>query len=172
MKKAKTLILLAFIAISTALSAQQIKIPNSRCTFSFPNGGWKYLQTNQISDDAVVYLYSYSKDYVIDNTGDTVLPFMRIYVKKNFTGTVYDLAYSRFMTQPFQSLDEFLRPDGSFGYWGAYTNEDDGKDYEFLMLYLTDQNTGFEVRIECTRDNYEQFEKDFKDIINTVKIRK
>ena len=171
MKTRKHLLLLAMLAIVSIASAQ-IKIPNTRLSFDFPNNGWKYLQTTNVDNNTTVYLYSYAGDYVVDNAGDTVLPFMRIYVRQNYDGSVYDLAYSRFITQPFQSLDEYVNEDGSFGYWGAYTNEEDGKDYEFLMLYTKDKNTIFEIRLETTRYNYEQFEDEFKKIMSTVKISK
>ena len=167
----RTAALLLMLTIAGIASAQ-VRIPDTKVSFNFPNGGWKYLQTNNINNNTTIYLYSYSAKYVVDNSGDTVIPFMRIYVRKNFTGTVYDLAYSRFMSQPFQSLDEFQNPDGSFGYLGAYTNEDDGKDYEFRMIYLKDGNTAFEIRLETTLDTYEQFETEFNDIIATIKKNK
>lgn len=163
--------MLLMLAIATIASAQ-IKIPETNVSFTFPSKGWKYLQTNKLSNNTVIYLYSYAADYVIDNTGDTILPFMRIYVRKNYDGTVYDLAYSRFMVQPFQSLDEIPHGNGGLEYLGAYTNEDDGKDYEFRMLYIKDRNTVLEIRLECTVDNFEDFEKEFTEIINSVKVNK
>ena len=123
MKIIKSL-LLSFMLVLTMAASAQIKIPNTRVSFEFPNNGWKYLQTTNVDNNTTVYLYSYAGDYVIDDTGDTVLPFMRIYVRQNYDGSVYDLAYNRFMTQPFQSLDEYVNPDGSFGYWGAYTGDE------------------------------------------------
>ncbi len=155
-----------------SMAAAQIKIPETNVSFAFPTNSWKYLQTNKLSDNTVIYLYSYSADYVIDSQGDTTLPFMRIYVRKNYDGTVYDLAYSRFMVQPFQSLDEIPHPNGALEYLGAYTDEEDGKDYEFRMLYIKDRSNILEIRLECTVDNFEDFENEFSEIIKSVKVNK
>ena len=76
------------------------------------------------------------------------------------------------MVQPFQSLDEIPHADGSLEYLGAYTNEDDGKDYEFRMLYIKDRNMVLEIRLECTVDNFEDFENEFLEIIKSVKVNK
>lgn len=158
------IVLLLFVSIASA----QIKIPETNVSFDFPDGGWKFLQTNKLSNNSVVYLYSYSADYVVDNSGDTIIPFMRIYVRKNYEGTVYDLAFSRFMVQPFQSLDEKLHQNGILEYLGAYTNEDDGKDYEFRMLYVKDKNNLLEIRLETSVDTFEDFEQQFNGIINSI----
>lgn len=171
MKFLKALCLTIMLSAAVLVSAQ-IKIPDTRVSFSFPNGGWKYLETTKISNDVNVYLYSYAKTYVVDNAGDTVIPFLRIYVRKHFSGTVFDIAYSRFMAQPFQAFDEFPFSTGGLGYTGAYSNEKDNKDYEFRMVYLIDGNTAIEMRLETTLDTYEKFEKEFTDITNTVKISK
>lgn len=151
-----------------AMAAAQVKIPGTNMSFSFPNGGWKFLQSTTVDKNTTVHLYSYN-DVVVDSQGDSILPFMRIYVRQNFDGSVYDLAYERYLVLPYQSLDEKVYEDGSIGYWGAYTNDDDGKDYEFLMLYKQDKNTVMELRLEVTRDNYEELEDDFKAILASVK---
>ena len=171
MKTLRKIILPVLLTLAFSLSAQ-IKIPDTRVSFSFPNNGWKYLETTKIDNNTSVYLFSYAGDYVIDSVGDTILPFMRIYVRKNFTGTVYDLAYSRFMSQPFQSLDEYVYEDGSIGYLGAYTNEADGKDYEFRMVYLKDKSTAIEIRLESSLDTYNDFENDFLSILKSIKTSK
>ena len=156
---------------AVAVNAQTIKIPNTNVSFQFPTGGWKYLQTTKVNENATVYLYSWSSTYVVDSTGDTVIPFMRIYVRKNYSGTVFDMAYERFGTQPFQSLDEYPFRDG-LGYWGAYANEEDGKDYLFRMVYLKDRSNMLEIRLETTRDNYDEFDDKFQEILKTVTISK
>lgn len=170
MKYIKTLLFIAAIAASTLLSAQSIKIPETTVSFSFPNSGWKYLQTNKVNNNVTVYLYSYSKTFVVDSRGDTVIPFMRIYVHKNYSGSVYDMAMKRYNTQPFQSLDEYPFK-GGLGYWGAYTSDDDGKDYLFRMVYLKEHSNAIEIRLETTRDNYDAFDKEFKAILNTIKLQ-
>lgn len=166
----KKILIIALLAIAAAASAQVIKIPETKLSFSFPDGGWKYLNTNKVNDNVTVYLYSYSKDEVVDGTGDTIIPFMRIYVHKNYSGTVFDMAFMRFNSQPFQSLEEYPFLDG-LGYWGGYINDEDGKDYFFQMVYLKDHNTAIEIRLETTRDTYDNFEKEFKAILNTVKMQ-
>ena len=109
---------------------------------------------------------------MIDNTGDTILPFIRVYLKSNYPGSVYDLAYSRFLKQPFQSLDEHIFENGALEYLGAYSNENDGKDYEFRMLYFKEGNNMAEIRLETTVDTFDNFDKTFIDIINSVKAIK
>lgn len=164
----KYLVLGLFLLIAAAASAQ-IKIPDTKISFKFPDDGWKFLETTNVDKNTTIHLFCYSGRYVIDNVGDTTLPYMRIYVRKNYDGSVYDLAYQRFLTQPFQSLDEYMYDDGSFGYLGAYTSEDDDKDYEFRMIYVKDRTTIVEIRLETTRDNYEEFDSDFTAILNSIK---
>ena len=171
MKILKSIILIVLLAGAGIASAQVIKIPETKASFSFPNGGWKYLETNKVNSNVTVYLYSYSKSIVVDNGGDTIIPFMRIYVRKNYKGTVYDLAFSRFGSQPFQAFDEYPFLDG-LGYYGGYIDEKEHKDYFFRMVYLKDGNTGLEIRLETTRDTYDDFDEEFKAILNTFKIEK
>ena len=45
-----------------SVAAAQIKIPETNVSFAFPTNGWKYLQTNKLSENTVIYLYSYSAD--------------------------------------------------------------------------------------------------------------
>lgn len=170
MKHIRSIILVLMLTAFSLVSAQAIKIPDTRLSFSFPNGGWKYLETKKVNNDITVYLYSYSKKVVVDKKGETVIPFMRIYVHKNYSGNIYDLAFKRYSAQPFQSLDEYAFKDG-IGYWGAYTDDKDGKDYLFQMVYFKDRTTAFEIRLEVCRDNYDDFEKDFKAILNTIKLQ-
>lgn len=168
MRVLKHFFLLALLTVTVSTTAQ-IKIPNTHFSFSFPSNGWKYLQTNKVDNDVTVYLYSYAKDYVIDSVGDTVIPFMRIYVRQNFDGTVYDLALNRYTNQPFEPLDNYVLKDGSLGYLGAYTSTEDSKDYVFRMLYMKDGKTAIEIRLECPLDNYEDFEGEFLSILHTIK---
>lgn len=169
-----TVVLAALLAFSAATMAQ-ITIPQTRVQFSFPNGGWKFLEAQQIDKNTALYLYSYSATPVVDKTGDTILPFMRIYVKTNHLGSVYDFAYKRYMLQPFQSIEEYstgMPGEQGLGYLGGYTNMDDGKDYAFRMMYFKDKTTLFEVRIETTTDTYRRFEKEFEGIMKSFTIKK
>lgn len=169
MKSLRQILFIAMLVAVTLASAQAIKIPETGASFSFPNGGWKYLSTNKVDNNVTVYLYSYSKETVYDNKGDVVIPFMRIYVRKNYSGTVFDLAYLRYNNQPFQAIEEYPFKNG-LGYWGGYTSNEDGKDYFFQMVYFKDRNTAIEIRLETSRDSYDKFEKEFKAILNTIKL--
>ena len=174
MKHLKHIIFVFSLLIALSAGAQ-IKVPGTNVTFRFPNGGWKFLQTTKVDKNTDVYLYSYNAKYVVDSVGDTIIPFMRIYVKKNYKGSVYDMAYSRFLKQPFQSLDEYfdgLPSADGIGYLGAYTSDEDRKDYEFRMIYFKDNTTALEIRLETSRDNYDDFEEEFLSILHSVTIKK
>lgn len=168
-------ILLLFCFVTIAFCGRaQITVPNTNVTFSFPRGGWKYLQTLAVDRNTVAYLYSYCGKYVLDNRGDTILPHLRVYVKKNFDGTALDMAYMRYLNQPFQSLSESvegLPGSGGISYVGAYNNLDDHKDYKFQMMYFMVKNTVFEFRLETTLDTYPQFEKEFTEIMKSVTVK-
>lgn len=174
MRKIATLLLtVAFLAIShTAMS--QIKIPGTSVSFELEPENWRYLRTFQLDDGADIFLYYYAGDVLVDTEGDTVLPFLRIYVNDSFEGDVYQLAYERYMQQPFQSLDEYthgpgLPRNGGIGYVGAYTNPTEQKDYQFLMTYFTSGDAIVEFRLETTKDTFEEMESEFRTILNTIK---
>ena len=100
---------------------------------------------------------------------------MRIYVRPNYKGNMFELAYSRFTSQPFQSMNEYY--DGipgteGIGYIGAYRNTNDGKDYQFRMIYFKDDDNAIEVRIETTTDTYADFDRTFDNILRTFTINK
>ena len=121
-----------------------------------------------------MYLYCYTGHVLVDMEGDTVLPFLRIYVNKNYDGDLYDLAYERYEAQPFQSLKEYskgngLPSNGGIGYIGAYTNPSDQKDYQFFMTYFKDKGTSVEFRLETTKDTFEEMEFEFTDILSSIK---
>ena len=166
----KYIIILALMAFTTIASAQ-IKIPGTRYSFQFPTDEWKFLQTTNVDKNCSVYLYSFNGRYVVDNAGDTTLPFMCIYVRKHYDGSVYDIAYQRFQQHPYQSLDEYPFGDGGIGYLAAYTDRKDNKDYEFRMVYIKDRSTIIEVRLETTVDNFEEFDEMFQSIINSLSVK-
>ena len=169
----KTLLLL-FSLLALAASAQ-IRIPGTKVEFSLPEGQWKYLQTTKVDRNTNVYLYSYCAESVVDSKGDTVLPFIRIYVRKNYPHAAFDLAADRWADQPFQSLDEWTEglpsPDG-IGYIGAHTGVQDQVEYLFRMVYFKEKSTAVEFRLETTRDTYERFDPVFKEIIESIEIVK
>lgn len=153
----------------------QNRIPSSNVVFGFPDGGWKYLRTYDVDQDTKVYLYSYSAEVVVDAVGDTVLPNMRIYVRKNYTGSVYDMMLSRYQHNPYQTIEEYtegLPAADAVGLQAIYKNVDDNKDYIFNMIYFKDKSTAVEVRVETTKDTYSKFEDKFKSILSTFKIEK
>ena len=170
----RCLVLVAVLA-SSLISAAQIRLPDTRISFEFPQGGWKYLETTTIDDNTTIYLYSYSAKTVTDASGDTILPFLRIYVRKNFNKSIYDLVYLRSLQQPFVSINEYMKglpSDEGIGYDGAYFSKSDQKDYRFHMIYFKDKDTAFEFRAETTEDTYQDFVEEFNSIINSIKITK
>ncbi len=166
----KTILLSVMLAFATLISAQ-IKVPGTNVQFSFPHGGWKYLQTTVVDKNTTVYLYSYAARDVIDEMGDTVLPHLRVYVRKNYDKSVYDLSYDRFNQLPYQTLSDFQPTvPGSLGLIGAYQSVLDNKSYEFRMVYLKDKNTAVEFRTETTVDTFDEFDKEFQEIIATLRV--
>lgn len=169
MRKLFTTLVLVMIA---AAAAAQIKVPGTNVEFNLPTNEWKYLQTTKVDKNTNVYLYSYNARNVIDQEGDTIIPFLRIYVRKNYTKSVYDLAYDRFTAQPFQALDEYTEglPNSGIGYIGAYSSAYDEKDHQFRMIYFKDRNTALEFRAETTVDTYNDFADTFKKILESIQI--
>lgn len=170
MKKILGLVVLFLLSFSVMA---QNKIPGTKVTFDFPRGGWKYLQTIKVDENTNVYLYSYSHKLLVDEEGDTILPNMRIYVRKNYTKDVFDLVMERYMMNPYQSLEEYTDnlPAPGIGYKGIYQSGDN-KYYKFDMIYFKEKNVAFEFRLETTNDTYEQVEDDFVQILNTISIEK
>ena len=99
---------------------------------------------------------------------------MRIYVKQNYSDSPFELAYERSVQQPFQSREEYMEgltgKDG-IGYIGAYTGVDDGKDYQFRMIYFRDGSNVVEIRMETTLDTYEEMDKEFDEVMKTVRTK-
>lgn len=169
----KTVVLVALMAFA-ASAAAQITIPGTDVSFRLNNDDWRYLRTFKLDDGADIYLYYYVGHVIVDMEGDTVLPCLRIYVNERYEGDVYELAYDRYMLQPFQSVDEYthgpgLPKSGGIGYMGAYTNPSSRKDYQFFMTYFKSRNTAVEFRLETTKDTFEEMEFEFRDILGTLK---
>ena len=162
-----------FILVSiTSAVAQTNKIPGTDVSFTLPSGEWKYLETYEVNKDVSVYLYSYAAEDVVSPHGDTIVPFVKIYVHRNYTGSVYDLAYSRYVHQPFESIEEFTTgvPQKGLGYVGAYTDAKEKRDYQFRMVYFKVKNTAIEFRCETTLDTFKQFDPRFSAIISSLKV--
>ena len=169
----KRLLIVTVFALMCHAALCQISIPSTNVTFNLPEGNWKYLQTKNIDKNTNVYLYYYAGNTLIDSVGDTVLPFLRIYVRKSYSGEVYELAYERYLQQPFETLKEYdngLVTDDAMGYDGAYTSQSDGKDYRFKMIYFRDKKNIIEFRLETTRDTFKEMVDEFDDIIDSIEI--
>lgn len=174
MKKILKTVVLALLMAMASSAAAQITIPGTSVSFRLNGDDWRYLRTFKLEDGADIYLYYYVGHVLVDLEGDTVLPCLRIYVNEDYDGDVYELAYDRYMLQPFQSVDEYthgpgLPKDGGIGYMGAYTNPSSQKDYQFLMTYFKSRGTAVEFRLETTKDTFEEMEFEFKDILGTLK---
>lgn len=169
----KLIATLALVLMASAASAQ-LTIPGTSVTYRLNNEDWRYLRTFELPEGGDVYLYCYTGHLVVDSEGDTVLPFLRIYVNKGYDGDLYELAYERYELQPYQALMEYSKGEGlpskgGIGYIGAYTNPSDNKDYQFRMTYFKDRGTVVEFRLETTKDTFEEMDFEFKDIMGSIK---
>lgn len=173
MKRIMQCLALAAMLMLPAIANAQLTIPGTAVTFQLDKD-WRYLRTFTERDGANVYYYCYVGEVLVSDDGDTVLPFLRIYVNEGYSGDVYELAYARYEQQPYQSLREWSKGDGlpksgGLGYEAMYTKPSDGKDYHFLMTYFKDRRTAVEFRLETTRETYEDMEVKFKKILSSVK---
>lgn len=165
---------LVALLLCASVSNAQLTIPGTNVTYRLNSEDWRYLRTFELAEGGDIYLYCYTGHVLVDMEGDTVLPFLRIYVNKDYDGDLYELAYERYEAQPFQSLKEYTKGEGlpskgGIGYIGAYTNPSDQKDYQFYMTYFTDRGTSVEFRLETTKDTFEEMEFEFKDILGSIK---
>lgn len=171
MMKKLLFLLLAFYLFGGMLQAQQVRIVGTDVSFTFPSK-WKYLNTTKVDANTNVYLYCY-KQQTVCHKGDTALPFLRVYVRKNYTGSVFDFAFQRYSQQPYQSMTDYVKglglpKNGGLGYVGAYTNTKNKKDYQFRMVYFKEKNTIVEFRLETTRATYKQMEREFDSILGSL----
>ena len=172
MKKILHLLLLgSFLLLLFHPASAQERIPGTKVTYQFPSK-WKYLSTTTIDKNTKLYLFCY-KEHAVVADGDTTLPFLRIYVRKNYTKPISDLVFERYMGQPYQSLDDYthglgLPATGGMGFVGAYTNTKDRRDYQFRMVYFKEANTIVEFRLETTRNTYTQMEPEFEQILKSL----
>lgn len=160
-----------FVVVFGAVAQAQVSIPGTKVKFNFPSK-WKYLNTEKVDANTLRYLYYYT-DQVVASKGDTTLPFLRIYVRKNYTASLFDFVFERYSKEPYQSLSDYteglgLPKTGGMGYVGAYTNVQDKKDYQFRMVYFKVQNTVVEFRLETTRATYAMMEKEFVNILKSL----
>ena len=149
----------------------QVSIPGTKVKFTFP-GKWKYLNTEKVDANTMMYLYFYEAKTVC-HAGDTTLPFLRIYIRKNYNKPLNDFVFDRWSKEPYQALKDYtkglgLPATGGMGYIGAYTNLKDRKDYQFRMVYFMVQNTVVEFRLETTKDTYSQMDAEFVSILKSL----
>jgi len=166
------LALLLFLLLGAGAQAQ-VAIPGTKVQYTFPSK-WKYLSTEKIDANTTQYLYFYSAK-AIASKGDTTLPFLRIVVRRNYSGPIYNFVFDRYNREPYESLSDYtqglgLPRSGGMGYVGAYTNVKDKKDYQFRMVYFKVQNTIVEFRLETTRATYPLMEKEFEAILKSLKF--
>lgn len=170
----KRLLFVLLLLAGSGAATAQLTIPGTNVTYRLNNEDWRYLRTFELAEGGDVYLYCYTGHVLVDMEGDTVLPFLRIYVNKDYDGDLYELAYERYEAQPFQSLKEYTKGEGipskgGLGYIGAYTNPSDQKDYQFYMTYFEDKGTSVEFRLETTKDTFDEMDFEFKDILSSIK---
>lgn len=169
LRRALPFLLLMFLS-GAALQAQ-VAIPGTKVQYTFPSK-WNYLTSKKVDQNTTVYHYYYTAKILVSK-GDTALPYLRIRVRKNYTGTLYDYVYDRYIAEPYQPLKDYteglgLPKSGGMGYIGAYTNLSDNKDYQFRMVYFKVQNTVVEFRLETTKATYPQIEKEFESILGSL----
>lgn len=166
------MIALLFFSVLGSYVQAQVAIPGTKVHYTFPSK-WKYLSSQRVDANTMQYLYFYNAKPVVSK-GDTTLPFLRIFVKKNYTKSVYDFVFERYSKEPYESLLDYteglgLPKTGGMGYIGAYTNIKDKKDYQFRMIYFMVGTTIVEFRLETTRATYKMMEKEFESILRSIK---
>ena len=169
----KGLVLLGLLLSMAAsgMAQSQVTIPGTKVKYTVPTH-WHFLKTDKVDKNTNVYLYYYSGKILVSQ-GDTALPFLRIRVRKNYSGDLVDYVYDRYVAEPYQPLKDYthglgLPKNGGMGYIGAYTNPGDKKDYQFRMVYFKAQNTIIEFRLETTRGTYAQMAKGFEAILGSL----
>ena len=174
MKKTLRLTLWCLLVVLPATAFTQIGIPGTRFSFNLNADNWQYLRSFKAADGADVHLYCYTGRILVEPSGDTALPNLRIYVNPHFDGDLYSLVYNRYLLQPYQSLGDYTRglglpATGGIGYKGGYTNPADQKTYFFRMTYFADKKAAVEFRLETTQDTFSEMEPEFEAILKTIK---
>ena len=89
---------LMLVTLCGSVSHAQVGIPGTRIQYKFPSK-WKYLSSQKIDANTMQYLYCYTAKTIVSK-GDTALPFLRIYVRKNYTPSVYEFVFERYNKEP------------------------------------------------------------------------
>lgn len=164
-------IVLGLLFLFGGMAHAQVPVLGTHAKFTFPSK-WAFFKTQKIDANTDMYLYYY-KQSIIVHKGDTALPVLRIYVQKNYEGSLYDFVFDRYMQEPYQSLTDYtegigLPKSGGMGFVGAYTNVRNKKDYQFRMVCFIEKKTVVEFRLETTRDTYSEMEKEFVAILKSL----
>lgn len=171
----KSLILTLLALLSLTASAQQIRIPGTKAELQLPEGEWRYYQTEKLDKNTSSHLYYYAQEIVKEEDGDTVVPWVRVVVRKNFSGSPLDYVAERWAEQPYQLLDELttgLPTSDAVSYRAAYTSPRDHGDYLFRLLYFKERNNVIELRAETSTATYERMAPIFESIISSLTISK
>ena len=83
----KRLLLTLALLMAFAASAQHLTIPGTEVQYRLNSEDWVYVRTFQHPKGGDIYLYAYTGHDVVDLEGDTVLPFLRIYVVRDYDGS-------------------------------------------------------------------------------------
>lgn len=169
---AKTLTLFTLM-LMPLLAHAQLNIQGTKYSFDLDANEWRYLRTFKMDDGGTTYLYAYVGEVLLDEAGDTVLPYLRIYVREKYDDDIYQFVYERYEEKPYQSLKEYsqgpgLPKSGGLGYEGMYTQTTEQRDYHFYMTYFKERRTMVEFRLETTRDTFDEMEVKFKKILESV----
>ena len=171
--KIKHLITSIIMVVMTLAASAQMTIPGTKITYDIDADDWKFLKTIDVDKNTKVYLFSYKAELLVDADGEETLPYLKIFVQKNYKKSVYELVYERYLQQPYQAIDEYssgygLPEKGGLGYVGIYTNLQDDKIYMFRMNYCITAGTAVEFRIETTQNNYSHLESKIAEIFNSI----
>ena len=171
--KIKHLITSIIMVVMTLAASAQMTIPGTKITYDIDADEWKFLKTIDIDKNTKVYLFSYKAELLVDADGEETLPYLKIFVQKNYKKSVYELVYERYLQQPYQAIDEYSSSYGlpekdGLGYVGIYTNLQDDKIYMFRMNYCITAGTAVEFRIETTQNNYSHLESKISEIFNSI----
>ncbi|MCR4659444.1 MAG: hypothetical protein K5650_04015 [Bacteroidales bacterium] len=171
--KMKHLFLAALMLAGTLAASAQIEIPGTKASCSLSGEKWKFLRTINVDKNTNVYLFSYKAELLVDADGEETLPYLKIFVRKNYRKSIYEMVYDRYVQQPYQAIEEYssgngLPDKGGLGYVGIYTNPQDDKIYMFNMNCWLEGTTAIEFRLETTQNNYEHMKPEFMSILNSI----
>ena len=81
-KMMRGLLVCAIMTFAAGAAQAQVGIPGTKVKYTFPSK-WTYLKSEKVDANTMMYLYFYEAKTVC-HAGDTTLPFLRIYIRKNY----------------------------------------------------------------------------------------